>query len=241
MKRATAEPAGFLSTWLTRQIVSSAQQLVSAQRARPALAEGVTDILQRFPIQEWEADRWMRGLKLRLIRMEQYFFRAGSEKSSATSLFVRNEAGLNVGLRREAITQLATFVSLVTDFGYDRHLTRFESRCMDVAVYDRSRRTWLYAENKASARVVEKLCARLERDFDEGLPEIVLTEDVRSVDDAVMKAQHILRHRPKYFCGIAPTVRYVYSVRYSGGGFRLERIEQIPDVFFFDQQSAVEF
>src|SRR5689334_24675414 len=91
-------PAGSpLVQWLHCSIVSAAAELVAAQRARPKLAESVAEILRESPVQEWEADRWMRGVKLRLIRPEAYFFRAGREKRGAVSLFVRNEEGMNVG------------------------------------------------------------------------------------------------------------------------------------------------
>jgi hypothetical protein len=160
--------------------------------------------------------------------MEAFFFRAGTQKRSALSLFVRNDRGLNVGLRREAITQMATYVSLITDLGYARGLTRFESRFMDVLVLDRAQRPWIYAENKASGRTLEKLCDRLEGEFAEHVPIIDDDAPLSGVDDAVMKANHIWRQRPAYFWGVSPGVRRAYDVRYGDRGFRLAPAPGIP-------------
>jgi len=153
-------------------------------------------------------------VKLRLVKMEAFFFRAGVQKRGAVSLFVRNAAGLNVGLRREAITQIATDVSLVTDFGYPRARTFFETGHMDVAVYDEAGDAWIYAGNKASPRTLARLCERLGRDYFNGVP--MMPEDAApgSVDDAVMKANHIWRHRPTYFWGVSPTARAAYAVTF---------------------------
>jgi hypothetical protein len=201
-----AGPAAALgaAAWLEHNILRSAADLAAAGRARAGLTEAVGETLRKIPIQPWEADRWLRGIKLRLIRMEEFFFRAGVQKRSALSLFVRNEKGLNVGLRREAITQMATYVSLVTDYGYERRRTRFESRFMDVLVLDRQQRPWIYAENKAAERTLDRLCERLALEFSDGVPRIN-EEDEARVDDAVMKASHLWKHRPPYFWAVSPT------------------------------------
>jgi hypothetical protein len=149
------------------------------------------------------------------------------EKRGALSLFVRNEAGLNVGLRREAITQMATYVSLITDYGYGRARTKFESRHMDVVVYDR-KDAWIYAENKAAEKTLAKLCERLQK-FETEIPRIVPRADGSLPhDDAVMKAQHLWLHRPPYFWAVAPTLRRAYQVRYGRSGFNLEPVGDIP-------------
>lgn len=221
-------PASPLAGWLTRLIVEAAREIHAAGRAKARFAEAIEEAFGRLPIQEWEADRWMRGRKLRLLKMEAPFFRAGTGKSGSLSLFVRNEAGLNVGLRREAITQMATYVSLITDYGYGRDQTRYEHRWMDVAVV-RPAGAWLYAENKAAERVLLKLCARLEKEFAEGLPPVTAENEG---DDAVMKATHILTQRPRYFWAVCPTARQAYEVAYRSNGFHLARIADVPDAVF---------
>lgn len=215
------------AAWLERNLQRAARELAAAGRARPAFDLSVADTLRRLPIQVWEADRWLRGIKLRMIRMEDFFFRAGSRKRSALSLFVRNKQGLNVGFRREAITQMATYVSLITDFGYGRRQTRFESRFMDVLVTDRAQRPWIYAENKAAARTQEKLCARLRQDFEREAPRLS-EEEFERADDAVMKAHHIWKHRPTYFWAVSPTLRQAFQVIYGEYGFRLLDASSIP-------------
>jgi len=225
------------AAWLELNLLKAAEELAAAGRARVGFAKAVGDTLRRAPIQAWEADRWLRGIKLRLIRMEAFFFRAGTQKRAALSLFVRNERGLNVGLRREAITQMATYVSLITDFGYERSRTHFESRFMDVLVVDRNDRAWIYAENKALGRTLEKLCDRLGGDFSESVPLIPDDESTRSVDDAVMKANHIWNHRPSHFWAVSPTVRKAFEVIYTEAGFRLVETGKIPAA---DEQPSVE-
>src|SRR5205085_11986760 len=118
--------------------------------------QAIHKTLKDRPIQNWEADRWARGINQRLIRMEGHFFRIGQGKRSSLSFFIRNEQGLLVGLRREAITQAATYVSLVTDYGYGRQATRFETQWMDVAVYEEGNKALIYAENKASDKTLGK-------------------------------------------------------------------------------------
>ncbi len=115
-------------SWLQRLIRSAAVDLERLGKAIFGLTRSVDRIFDENPIQAWEADGWARGLKLGLLRLEGYFFRAGSGKRSSLSFFVRNDQGLYVGLRRESITQAATYVSLVTDYGYHRTQTRFESQ-----------------------------------------------------------------------------------------------------------------
>ena len=216
------------AAWLEQNLLRAAAELAAAGRARIGFEKGVGDIFRKAPIQSWEADRWLRGMKLRLIRMEAFFFRAGTQKRSALSLFVRNERGLNVGLRREAITQMATYVSTITDLGYERSQTKFESRFMDVLVTDREGRPWIYAENKALARTLERLCARLTTDFAEGIPFVPDDAPTAGVDDAVMKANHIWKQRPSYFWGVSPTLRRAFQVIYSDAGFRLSETERVP-------------
>ncbi len=234
-----AGPAAALgaAAWLELNLLKAADELAAAGRARAGVSKGGADVLRRAPIQAWEADRWLRGIKLRLIRMEAFFFRAGTQKRAALSLFVRNERGLNVGLRREAITQMATYVSLITDYGYERGRTRFESRFMDVLVVDRNDHAWIYAENKALGRTLEKLCGRLTGDFSDGVPLIPDDESARSVDDAVMKANHIWNHRPSHFWAVSPTVRKAFEVIYTEAGFRLLETGKVPTA---DEQPAVD-
>ena len=224
------------AAWLEQNLLRAAADLAAAGRARPGFETGVADVFRKAPVQAWEADRWLRGIKLRLIRMEAFFFRAGTQKRSALSLFVRNERGLNVGLRREAITQMATYVSMITDLGYQRSRTRFESRFMDVLVTDRDDKPWIYAENKASARTLERLCGRLTSDFVERIPFVADDAPIAGIDDAVMKANHIWNHRPRYFWAVSPTLRRAFQVVYSEAGFRLVETGQIPTV---DEQPSL--
>lgn len=214
--------------WMEQNLLRSAEELAAAGRASMGFTKAVAQALRKAPIQGWEADRWLRGIKLRLIRMEAFFFRAGTQKRSALSLFVRNERSQNVGLRREAITQMATYVSLITDFGYERSKTRFESRFMDVLVLDHADRAWIYAENKAAGRTLDKLCDRLISGFADHVPVISPDDEFRSIDDAVMKANHIWAHRPAFFWGVSPSLRRAFEVEYLERGFRLKDVEKIP-------------
>jgi len=184
--------------------------------------------LAKCPVQDWEEAAWARGLKTGLIRLESYFFRVGSGKRSPLSFFIRTDADLYVGLRRESITQAATYVSLVTDYGYSRAQTRFESRWMDVVVYNPTGHAWIYAENKASHKTLEKLCRRLATEFIDDIPAVDLEK--KTVDDALMKARHIWKNRPPYFWAVCPTEHRPYAVRYQSTGFSLQRSDALPAV-----------
>ncbi len=216
-----------LAAWLEKNVVHCAGQLELAGQSSFQFSEHVRAQFQKHPIQDWEADRWARGLKTRLLKLEGHFFRAGAGKKSL-SLFVRNEEGLNVGLRREAITQAATYVMLVTDYGYPPAMTRFESKWMDVAVYGEDKDVLIYAETKAAGKILEKLCHRLESDFLYDVPRLRKDELLNVHDDAIMKAHHIWRHRPRYFWAICPTARKSYCVGYNARGFDLREIDLVP-------------
>jgi hypothetical protein len=212
-----------LTAWLENLIRGYAREIESAGQASYRFTERIVQTLRQRPVQEWEADRWVRGIHLGLIRCTQNFFRVGSGSRALNSLFVSNEAGLNVGLRREAVTQAATYVTLITDYGYPRAQTRFEIDWMDVVVYDTNRRIWLYVENKAAASILDRLLRRLTHDFmkDVPMPAWNEEEDTSSHDDALKKAQHIWRNRPRYFWGVSPTARQAFQVQYGPRGFTL--------------------
>ena len=128
-------------------------------------SRSIQESLAKCPLQEWEETAWARGLKTGLIRLEGYFFRVGAGKKSPLSFFIRNNADLYVGLRRESVTQAATYVSLVTDYGYARNQTRFESRWMDVAVYGADGQAWIYAESRCNRLLFHARWACVIRDI----------------------------------------------------------------------------
>jgi hypothetical protein len=217
-----------LASWLESIIIKSAQELELANKTLFQFARAIETSLAKSPVQEWEESSWARGFKTGLIRLEGYFFRVGSGKKSPLSFFIRNENDLYVGLRREAVTQAATYVSLVTDFGYARNQTRFESRWMDVAVYRTDGQAWIYAENKANKKTLDKLCTRLASEFTQGIPAVDVER--KAADDALMKAHHIWKNRPHYFWAVCPTEKWPFIVRYQPGGFALERSGALPAV-----------
>jgi len=227
--------------WLTHLIVDSARQLMLAKTGIYKFDEKVAEIFRKIPIEEWEADRLSRGLKLKLIKMENPFFRIGREKKGAFSLFVRNKNGLNVGLQREALTQMATYVSLITDYGFTRAQTRFESEWMDVVVYDERDSVFIYAENKASDKVLNNLCARLETEFQSEIPAIPEPEEDKKIphDDAKMKAHHIWRNKPVYFWAVSPSFQQAYRVEYHRFGFSLKKVEKIPQAYEVEDYANV--
>jgi hypothetical protein len=189
--------------------------------------QAIETALAKNPVQEWETDAWARGLKTGLIRLEGYFFRVGSGKRSPLSFFIRNNHDLYVGLRRESVTQAATYVSLVTDYGYPRAQTRFESQWMDVAVYGEDGKALIYAENKASTKILEKLCARLASEFQSDI--LPVNPEAKVVDDALMKAHHIWKNQPRYFWGVCPTQHQPYEIHYLRPmGFYLKPVGELP-------------
>lgn len=215
-----------LTAWLTHLIVKAASELEAERKTIFQFTQAIEKGLKEKPVQDWEADRWARGLNQRLIRMEGHFFRIGQGKRSTLSFFIRNDQGLLVGLRRESVTQAATYVSLVTDYGYGRQATRFETQWMDVAVYGEGNKALIYAENKATTKLLDKLCGRLEKEFASGVP--FPQGDEAPSDDALMKAQHIWLHKPQYFWAVAPTLHKSYRVNMRAGGFTLEPVAKLP-------------
>lgn len=234
MKR--MEPSAVLgrspvAAWLETSVLAAARDLEAAGRSVYRFEEKIRAILESQPVTDWEADRWLRGVHRRMIRMEDYFYRAGAGKKSAMSLFVRSNAGLNVGMRREALTQIAAYVSLITDYGFPRRQTRFETGWMDVAVFGSAGDVMIYAESKAAEKVLLRLCQRLEKEFETSVPYVDVAELKSVKDDAVMKANHIWRHRPRYFWAVSPTLRRSYEVNYFDSGFSLRGISELPRAF----------
>ena len=55
------------------------------------------------------------------------------------------------------------------------------------------------------------------------------TQEINAVEP-VMKANHIWRHRPRYFWGVSPTLRKAYEVGFDRNGFTLLPVAGIPTV-----------
>ena len=223
--------------WLSEQVMQAAQSVEWAGGTVRSFRQGVAERFAESPITEWETLFWTRGIKRGLIHLNSHWFRLGSGRQASVSLFVRNETGLIVGLRREAITQAAVYTALVTHYGYHRRHVRFELDYLDVALQDSAGKVTLYAETKASDRVLERLVADLSIGFKEGLPFLELPEG-KKPPDAFQKAAHILRNRPQHFWAVSPNHRLAFDVHYAGVGFRLVPVSDIPfhrdaDLFSF--------
>lgn len=219
-----------MPSWLEQFIGDAARSVEPSARSGPAFASVIEGRLRAVPLTVWELERWARGLRHGLLKLSGHWFRLGSGRQSSFNLFVRNEEGELVGLHREALTQAAAYVALITDYGYPRSLVRFEIDYLDVAVRDRRGNVLAYAETKASTRTLERLLARLVSNFEGGLPD--LPEEggspARSPDDARHKAEHILDNRPAYFWGVSPDVRRAFRVRFTHFGFGLDPLEDFP-------------
>jgi hypothetical protein len=110
-----------------------------------------------------------------------------------------------------------------------------------MALQDESGDVSLYAETKASDRVLERLVNELSASYVEGLPRLELPEG-KLPPDAHQKAGHILRTRPLFFWAVSPGRRLAYSIHYLGNGFRLSPRSDIPfhrDVDLFSSVAAV--
>jgi hypothetical protein len=211
--------------WLHKQIIDSARDIARAGGTIRGFDSVVAERLAQAPLTDWELDRWTRGLGRRLIVLNSHWFRLGSGRQSSFSFFVRNEHGLMVGLRREAFTQAAVYVALVTDYGHSRRRVRFETGYLDVALLDDFGNVALYAETKAADRTLRKLIQSLARDFQDGLPP---WPEEEAPPDPWQKAQHILRWKPRYFWAVSPQVRVAFQVSYTPCGFALEPVADIP-------------
>lgn len=214
-------------SWLRDQIRQAAGAVEDAGGTIRFFRRAIDERLAELPLTEWETLFWTRGLKRGLIQLNSHWFRLGSGRQTSVSFFVRNEAGLLVGLRRESVTQAAVYVALVTHYGYPRARVRFEIDFLDVALRDESGDVSLYAETKASDRVLERLVNELSASFAEGLPRLELPEG-KPPPDAHQKAAHILRTRPLFFWAVSPGRRLAYSVHFLGDGFRLSPRSDIP-------------
>lgn len=214
-------------SWLTEQIRQAAGDVENAGGTIRFFRRTIEERLAESPVSDWEELFWTRGIKRGLISLNSPWFRLGSGKQASVGLFVRNENGLTVGLRREAITQAAVYVSLVTHYGYARRHVRFEMDYLDVALTAPTGAVTLYAETKASDRVLERLVGELAAGFVDGLPVLSLREG-QLPPDAHQKAAHILRNQPLYFWAVSPHRRLAYRVLYGGTGFRLFPMADIP-------------
>ncbi len=98
---------------------------------------------------------------------------------------------------------------------------------MDVAVYSHEGTALIYAENKARQKTLEKLCARLCADFQSDIPPIA---DAKIVEDALMKAHHIWKNKPRYFWAVCSVEFKSYEVCYTKKGFTLVDLNKIPSI-----------
>jgi hypothetical protein len=104
--------------WLSDQVIGAAQAVEAAGGTVRHFRQVVAERFSEMPVTDWEILFWTRGVKRGLITLNSHWFRLGSGRQTSVGLFVRNEAGLIVGLRREAITQAAVYAALVTHYGY---------------------------------------------------------------------------------------------------------------------------
>jgi len=213
--------------WLEALVRRTAGEIAAAGNTIRHFERVIAEKLAEAPFTDWELSRWTRGLGRGLIVMNPPLFRMGAGKFSSYHFFVRNEAGLLVGLRRESFTQAAAYVSLVTDYGHARRRVRFETEFLDVAVRDEAGRLALYAESKAADRTLLKLVEKLTADFADGLPPMA---NDKLPPDPWQKAGHILRARPRHFWAVSPGLRLAYTVDYRDHGFRLRPLKDIPKV-----------
>lgn len=213
--------------WIVDQIVRAAGELESAGGTVRGFRRLVAERFEENPVSPWESDFWNRAVHRGLVRLNSHWFSLGSGRRASFGFFVRNEAGLTVGLRRETLTQAAAYAALVTHYGYPRARARFELDFLDVALRDDRGGVTLYAETKASDRVLEKLIGDLSATFQDGPPPLTLAEGQRP-PDAHQKAAHILRTKPAHFWAVSPGCRLAFAVRYRGGGFLLDPLDDLP-------------
>lgn len=213
--------------WLSEHIRQSAGEVESAGGTLRQFRRTVEERLAAAPLTAWELEFWGRGLQRRLISLNSHWFRLGSGRQTSFGFFVRNTEGLLVGLRRESFTQAAVYAALVTHYGYHRRHVRFEMDFLDVALQDDRGQVGLYAETKASDRVLEKLVGNLAVDFVQGIPRLPLGEG-QLPPDAHQKAAHMLRRRPRFFWAVSPNRRLAFTVDYRGAGFRLVPETDVP-------------
>jgi hypothetical protein len=213
--------------WISDQIRRAAGEVERAGGTIRAFQRVVEERLAETPLTGWETLFWTRGLRRGLIQLNSHWFRLGSGRQSSFSFFVRNEAGLLVGLRRESLTQAAVYAALITHYGHPRARVRFEMDFLDVALQDAAGGVSLYAETKASDRVLERLVEELATGFADGLPFLDLPEG-KKPPDPFQKAAHILRTRPAHFWAVSPGRRLAFAVEYAGPGFRLTPAPEIP-------------
>lgn len=225
--------------WISEQIRRAAREVEAAGGTIRAFERVVEERLRDQPLTAWETLLWTRGLRRGLIQLNSHWFRLGSGRQSSFSFFVRNDAGLLVGLRRESLTQAAVYTALVTHYGYPRARVRFEMDFLDVALTDETGDVSLYAETKASDRVLERLVEDLTSGYQDGLPFLNLPED-KKPPDPFQKAAHILRARPAHFWAVSPGLRRAFTVHYAGAGFRLSPVPEIPFHRESDLFSALE-
>lgn len=225
--------------WIAEQICRAARDVEGAGGTVRGFETLVTERLKEQPLTGWEILFWTRGLRRGLIQLNSHWFRLGSGRQSSFSFFVRNEAGLIVGLRRESFTQAAVYSALVTHYGHPRSRVAFEMDFLDVALTDKEGSVSLYAETKASDRVLERLIDDLSGGFRDGLPFLDLPEG-KKPPDSYQKASHILRRRPSFFWAVSPGLRSAFSVHYADGGFRLVPVPDIPFHSERDLFSSVE-
>lgn len=213
--------------WIVDQLLRAAGELESAGGTVRGFRRTVAERFAENPVSAWESAFWNRGVRCGLVQLNSHWFRLGSGRRTAVGFFARNEAGLTVGLRREALTQAAAYAALVTHYGYPRSQARFESDFLDVALRDERGAVTLYAETKASDRVLDKLAGELASGFRDGPPPLVLAEGQKP-PDAHQKAGHILRTRPAHFWAVSPGRRLAFAVRYTGPGFEMTPRDDIP-------------
>lgn len=127
-----------------------------------------------------------------------------------------------LAINREYLTQIAYYVELLTRYGYPEEKCKLEYSEIDIAVLDERNRPLIFVETKCKKKGGEKLIEGI-RKYSSEVP---VTKE--RGNDALSKAQAILRKKPKYFCIAVPTSKWSFALSHTQKGFTMKEIQDIP-------------
>jgi hypothetical protein len=207
--------------WITDQILRAAGELERAGgtvRAFPTDGGGAPRPTNPSPPGNWVSGP--AGVRRGLIVLNSHWFRLGSGRRSSFGFFVRNEAGLTVGLRPRVphagrrLRRARSPTTATRAPGPASNRIFWTSPCGTNAA------RWLFTRKPKPPTGCWKNWRRNSpAGYHDGLPTLALAEGQKP-PDAHQKAAHILRARPDHFWAVSPNRRLAFAVRYDGRGVR---------------------
>jgi len=162
---------------------------------------------------DWETGLIKRAVEGGLLKLDKDKISVSTKKDSPYSMFTIN---------REYFIQFAAFASLVYEYDYPPENCLIEYNDMDIMV-EKNGKPFICVETKVRDSEIDSLLKGINKCSNSVAPVPVNTRN-----DALQKANYLIKHKPDFFWILSANKRLAFSVNYLGAGFSLSPVDDIP-------------